>query len=338
MNKLYPVFENLPTPDVDGTRDGAVSFSADLIDDAGIYRIGKDQSSRPILIISASQQNQVEVLPAPVLLEYLVVNHGVPCRIFRNDNSYESGVYTIISCLSDSRIMHSIFVELIGVLLPGVSPNPSTDEISTLITNIVKLFRSLSMPPKKSIQGLWSELFLISQSKKPISLIRAWHRNPDDRYDFCIDNEYIEVKSTASATREHHFSLEQLTPPDGTTVVIASMMIEKDQAGSSIWDLLTRLRKKISREPDLALQLEEVVNRTLGTNWKFALEDRFDERNAKRSLAYYSVKDIPCIDSEIPAEVRNVRFVSDISAVPPLLTTKVFSNKSLFSCLPNPTK
>ncbi len=336
MSKLYFVFENLPMPAADGTRDGAVSFSADLIDDAGVYRIGKDRSSRPILIITASQQYKNDILPAPIVLEYLAVNHGVPCRIFRGDNSYESGIYTIVSCLSDSRIMHSIFVEFIGVLLPGISPNPSTDEISTLITNVVKLFRSLSMPPKKSIQGLWSELFLISQSKKPIPLIKAWHLNPDDRYDFRIDNEYIEVKSTASLTREHHFSLEQLTPPEGVTVIIASMMMEKSQAGSTIWDLLAKLRKKTSRKPDLALQLEEIVSRTLGTNWKFALEDRFDERSAKRSLAYYDAKDIPCVDPEIPTQVRNVRFVSDISAVPPLLTADLLSSDSLFKCLPNP--
>src|SRR4029078_3598315 len=98
---------------------------------------------------------------------------------------------------------------------------------SDAIATIVELFRSLQAPPRKSVQGLWSELFLIAEARHPTLLLRAWHATPGDRYDFNLGTARLEVKSVAGAVRHHHFSLAQLSPTGGTTALVASLFIER---------------------------------------------------------------------------------------------------------------
>ena len=91
---------------------------------------------------------------------------------------------------------------------------------------LIELFRAMTTPSRKSVQGLWAELFLIAQSRQPTILVDAWHMLPEDRYDFAMDDQRIEVKSFSGSLRQHHFSLEQLQPPEGVKTLIASMLVE----------------------------------------------------------------------------------------------------------------
>ena len=57
-----------------------------------------------------------------------------------------------------------------------------------LFAGLVGLFQALTMPAKKSVQGLWAELFVIplagDSNKIPLEVVRAWHGAPERAYRF----------------------------------------------------------------------------------------------------------------------------------------------------------
>lgn len=72
------------------------------------------------------------------------------------------------------------------------------------MNQLIELFRAIAKPARKSLQGLWAELFLISQACQPAILVDAWHTAPEDSYDFAVDNQRIEVKSFSGQICQHH--------------------------------------------------------------------------------------------------------------------------------------
>ncbi|NJR52124.1 MAG: PD-(D/E)XK motif protein [Leptolyngbyaceae cyanobacterium CSU_1_3] len=156
------------------------------IEDGNPHRLGKDANGLPIVLISAqdgiSTQNY-----APIVLENLKVAYSVTCRIQRVDGSLEQGKFTILQCTSQERILQTFFLHVIGTILVSFSKLPTEDEVSTAIRTFVELFRSLTKPPRESIQGLWAELYLIARSKKPSVLLDAWHITPEARFDFAFE-------------------------------------------------------------------------------------------------------------------------------------------------------
>src|SRR5262249_52413336 len=109
---------------------------------------------------------------------------------------------------------------------------PSRHHISTAIDRLVDLFRKIAATPRKTIAGLWAELFVIARAQDPETLLSFWHVEPDDRFDFSQGKDRIEVKAAQGRHRSHHFSLEQLRPGGGVRVVISSLLVERLQGGA----------------------------------------------------------------------------------------------------------
>jgi hypothetical protein len=146
-------------------------------------------------------------------------------------------------------------------------------------------------------------------------MVRAWHTDPTERYDFSAGKERIEVKCAVGRSRVHHFTLEQLTPPATTVVLVASVCTERSGGGTSLEDLLVGLRSRVSGDPQSLFHLEVVVGATLGRTVVEALEESFDREMADQSLAFFDVAAVPRPGGEIPKEVTEVRFVTDLTHV-----------------------
>lgn len=72
------------------------------------------------------------------------------------------------------------------------------------MNQLIELFRAIAKPARKSLQGLWAELFLISRAHQPAILVNAWHTVVEDRYGFAVDNQRIEVKGFSGQIRQHY--------------------------------------------------------------------------------------------------------------------------------------
>lgn len=224
-------------------------------------------------------------------------------------------MFTVLRCLSDDEAIQGHFLTVGGPFLACLGEHPAPTQVSRFLETLVALFRALSEPPRKSVQGLWAELYLITRARDSRALVKAWHASPDERYDFSGGSQRIEVKCAVGRGRVHHFSLEQLTPPDMTVVLIASLCTERSGGGTSLRELLAKARAQLSGDPALLLRLESVVGGTLGESLSRALDESYDLEMATQSLGFYEVDAVPRPPGPLPREVREVRFTADLTHI-----------------------
>lgn len=310
MLNLVELFESFSPPRTN--LDEKNSFSAIPILGYEPHRLGKDARGFPVILLSV-EDDKSRISPAPITLEHLSVLHNVECRISQPNGSVERGKFTVIHCIGADSVLQIYFLHILGTIIVSLDSPLSSQEVIQAIKILIELFRAMMRPPRKSIQGLWAELHFIARANQPAELIETWHLRPEDRYDFSLGNQKIEIKSTSHQIRQHHFSLEQLQPLTGIEVLIASLFVERNQAGQSFIELLEEIRSHIIDRPDLLLHLDEIVGLTLGSSWKQAMQERFDEKLAEDSLAFYKASTIPSVNPEIPSGVSNVRFLSDLT-------------------------
>lgn len=310
---LLSLFNSLrPPPDIS---EGGIRFSAHRLRGYPNHHLGKDSAGNPALLV-AVRPDALHIRPVPIVLENLTVQHDVDCQLQQPDGTLRTGCFSVIRCLGADRALHEYFIRAVTPVVLTIHASSSQTDIAQAISSLVELFRLLSMPPRKTIQGVWAELFIIVQSSDPAQLIRSWHAVPEDRYDFCAGEQRIEVKSATGRFRCHHFSLEQLRPPSGVSVLVTSLFVERAAGGDTVFDLVEQLRPQLYEAPQLLARVDQVVGATLGSGWRQASEFRFDRQLAADSLRFFESAVIPCVNSQLPPEVTEVRFRSDLSRVP----------------------
>lgn len=330
MIDLIALFEEIATPnELDGE---ATRFNAISIAEYPQFRLAKDGQSMPVLLIQTQSEKTKGRVPS-VKLDYFTVLYDIFCRVIKPDGIAEEGIFTVIRCTGRDKLLHTYFLRMISVLFDILPTNPSKIEVANAINNLIDLFRTTNAAPRKSVQGLWAELFVIDVSRQPELLMTAWHRTPGDRYDFNLGTERLEVKSTSQRVRQHHFTLEQLSPPIGTTVLIGSVFTEQVNNGTTIMNLVDAIKLRIHDYPELLLHLDRTVVATLGDNWRSAFEDHFDKHLALSTFAFYDALSIPCIPREIPIEVTEVHFRADLSRCIPIDLDKTKTVASLFGAV-----
>lgn len=261
------------------------------------------------------------------MLEHLTVRHNLLCRVV-SSSGHENQRFTVISCLNADAELGRYFLRIGDILIDALGQNPSRSDVRAVVDRLVELLRALSRQPTRAIQGLWAELFLIAHSRNPVALAGAWHQLPSDLFDFASNHQRIEVKAAAGRARRHHFRLEQLTPPSSLELVVASLLVDRSAAGTSVTGLVERIRGQLSASPVLALSVEQTAASTLGSDWRLAHLDRFDEDLAVASLRFMTPAQIPRVPDPQPPEVSDVRFVVDLSGAaldsPPHLVGPLF--------------
>ena len=315
---LVELFARLQAPEV--SRSDGNCFMAIPLASSKIYRLGKDSTGAPALLIQLPPNQATN--GSPIRLRHLYVAHDVHCVIHRGLGA-ESGRFSVISCMEADRATENYFLRVIEALLPGLGENPDAGSINQAVSSLVELFRALSNPPIKAVRGLWAELLLLAESEDPGKLLDAWHTAPEDLYDFNEGNHRIEIKSVQGEVRRHHFSLRQLQPPAGTTLAVVSVYVNRAGGGTTINDLIDELRFFFSGSPHRLLRLYKVITLTLGASWREAELEMFDRSAARQSLAFFRQSDIPMVSPDLPTGVTNVRFSSDLTGKEPYSTREV---------------
>ena len=326
MINLIDLYKKLKLSKIDSTGNQIV-FSACQIPDYPRHRLAKDKNNFPSLLIATEDSNALN-RPSPIKLEHLEVLYDVDCRISHN-GSLEEGRFTVICCTEQDQSIQEYFLRIGGAVITALGKNPAPKQVAKAVSNLVELFRVMHEFPRKSVQGLWAELFLISVASEPTELLRAWHRLPDDKYDFSWENQRIETKSATSKIRQHHFSLEQLNPTMGVKVLVASMFVDRIGSGTSLVELAETVRSKI-KDPELLFYLEHIIGLTLGSNWKSAAKDRFNYELAKKSIAFYSSEAIPCVNPDLPKGISDVHFMVDLTDTPVIDRKLLESSSGIF--------
>lgn len=334
MLALEPLFAGLELPPAAG--EDSVLVSARAIPGHEQFRIAKDSSGHALLLASITSEDVGA--QAPLMLEHLRVAPARPCRVRRPDGDMEAGIFTVVTCASHDPALRSYFLLVAGLIVESSTASASAVELSGKVLAFVELFRAMQQPARKPAQGLWAELAVILWSRCPATLLRAWHAEPEERFDFCLGRERVEVKSTVGPHRRHHFSQAQLDVPPGTNALVASMFVERAGGGVSIRELMKRIGRLVASQPDLLLRMESVVAATLGNTLSSSSEQAFDLERAGESLRYFNARELPRIPDPIPPALSDLRFVADLTGVPimEVETTSAADPYELISCLPAP--
>ena len=306
---LSQLFESLvgPAPTASGH-----DLSAIAIPGAETHRLAKDAAGAPCLLIRHARQVSSS---GPIRLEHLLVSFNVPCTITLRGGAAESDTFTIVRCSTANTRLFPHFLRIIAPMVVALGPAPSQAALRRAISGLVDLFQALVSPGTKTIQGVWAELLLIRLSSNPSTLVSAWRRDPLEHFDFADGSQRLEVKSSNTRRREHHFSLIQLTPAAGAQVVIASVFVERAGGGTSLQKLFDETRSLVADDPIMAARFDAVFYASLGSGWADAMDESFDWELAVESVAFYAGESVPRVDNRNPQSVFEVRFRSDLGSI-----------------------
>jgi hypothetical protein len=303
VTSLDELFQSLTQPSPGGahTRFAVVPTKDDLR-----HLVGKDQNGFPAILVDASSKDGDTLLR--VELEHLTVLPDVHCEVEFPDGKHRVGSYTLIRCSGDEELQ-SLFLRLVGGLLQQINPASERAELARVVVKLVDLFRALSLPPRKSVQGLWAELFLIAESRNPVVLLEAWHADPTELYDFSHEHQRLDVKSSSRRARVHTATLDQLYPPTGAIGVIASVVAQRAAGGSTVDELAEEITTQLVNRPDLQLKVRTIVTKTLGADWRSGARTRFDRDEAVQTCSMFLCEDVPRIAlAAVPSGVTHIRF------------------------------
>lgn len=145
--------------------------------------------------------------------------------------------------------------------------------------------------PDSTITGLLGELLIIAASIDPNLAVDYWHSNTDDKFDFSGTNFRLEVKSTVSVFRNHHFSSYQIpgNVPDKTYV--ASAQIVRVEVGSKLLDLISLISNRLDMEH--VEKVLEVVRKTLKVPLELLTDYQFDLSASIDGIKLIKAADIP---------------------------------------------
>lgn len=307
MLDLNQIYNNLPLPNSPSLN----SFSAKAITGYENHRIAKNIYNNPSLLILISEKDQ-DFLVANQNLFSIQVSHNIRCEI-QSENGVTYNNFSVISYTGQNIDIKNLFLNTCQVLMKSLGQNPTNKQIKYTVDKFVELFKAVKATPRNSVQGLWCELFLIKQSSFPEKMIASWHSIPEEKFDFSFGKLRLEVKSSSSESRLHHFSSEQLNPIDDVKIIIASILVNSDSGGYSISDLLIEINKKLDNYPKQKEKLHLLTYSTLGNDIEKVNQVKFDFEFAKNSLKFFRSSSIPKIDSiSIPKEVTNLKFISNL--------------------------
>lgn len=324
---LLVKFLELTVPETENSK----LFNAISLEDYSFAKIGINNEGFPVILIS-SIADSTHLSQKNVRLKYLELTHNLECRVSENGKSWLD-YFSVIVFKSIQSNLQSYFLGIAESLLQSLSIKPTQKEVFETFKNFVEIFRSLSDNPTKTLQGLWSELFLIERSINPDILLNYWHIVPEEKFDFNADTEKVEVKSSSNLERIHIFNSEQLNPPNDKQVIIASLFTRQASNGKCITDLLESIQKKL-HDISMTEKLFLIVSKTLGSAVEQSIKIKYDYNLASNSLRFYKHQDIYKIERLcIPDRVSEVKFRSDLTDILPINIKTIQSDGLLFKSI-----
>ena len=295
------------------------------------HYFGYTSDGSPCLLLNTKDNS----IKAPIRLTAIEVSFAIPCQIALADGNERTETLTAIICKTSDQVVHSYFIHVCETILHIVGISPNLQKVIEAVQHLVDLFQKLARSARRSTIGLFGELYTIYTANSPMVAVSAWRNAIDDRFDFSIDDVRLEVKASSARQRAHNFSLEQCNPPPDTTGVLISLFVETSGGGLSLLELIDRVERKLDGNIDLIMKFQETVAEGLGSTASSALSIRFDEELAQSSLQIYTLASIPAIRNNLPTEISQVKFRSDLSHTQTANKTALISqSKKLEELLP----
>lgn len=246
-------------------------------------------------------------------IKYLTLEHSISCTIYI-ENLIEKKNLSILKLETEEENLKEIFLRSMDNIVQNIPNNISQKRIYELTQDLIKLFEKIYSKKNIDLLGFWGELFTIKHLRQKELLIEGWHPETNDTFDFMVKNNALEIKTSSSNERKHHFSFEQLNSTN-KNIIVASILIRKSRGGYSLLDLKSKILTEINNK-NLKDKLQEIYDIMTGSKTQEDLdENRYSYEYAKDNILFYDSQNVPRIKETPMYGVKNIKFESDLSGV-----------------------
>jgi len=293
---------------------------AEIADYPGLY-IATDKTGRPSLFVKAVSH----VSDPPLRTMHVSLRPNQRYSItFRNGLTEES-LFHVLSCETSENSDTESFITIINALLKsGYQKEIGFSNLSSFFRSLIRLFSTeQARDLDRERIGLWGELFMMKSVHGFNFWAPFWRSDPIRRFDFSAGERHIEVKTTTGAERVHHFSHNQIFAGEGEEIVIASLMLNQDNSGLSLRDLILECKEEWAHTSHF-LKLERAI-RSTGMNNTADSGPAFNHTEAQKNLAWFRSTDAPHFRVPEPPGVYETRYKVNFSDAPVLEEEKLDS-------------
>lgn len=227
--------------------------------------------------------------------------------VFTTENDIISNKFDVL--ILDSKFSYTL--ETFAKLCFNFYDNNDNVSITKLTEDLIELYKVIGTGDYQSQQGLWAELFTILYVYKHygINTAKYWHSDNYNKYDFSINERLkLEVKSTIKEYREHNFSHEQIFT--NNDVIVASVMMRKDDSGLTISDLFNEIEFLFSDEYERFKLLKlELLKHSENNLLKFDLNYAF------KNIKFFDNKKIPKFNIPEPDGVHGTTYCAQLEMI-----------------------
>lgn len=229
-----------------------------------------------------------------------------PSFLMTDGTSFAVSAALIIEVpLSDLQSFCRLASDSIGVLARG----GEAAHLVELIRTWADVLGPLSPISESKVLGLWGELVALRQSENVSQMLAGWHVRADSKYDFDLGSGIVlEVKTTVSGKRRHHFSDNQINSSTPIGLQVCSILTMRTDLGQSVNELVESILASLS-EPNDVVSFLDRVNRVCRR-----MSPELDDLKWNLDLAIESMKWFPLSELQRPnydAPLSDVSWVQE---------------------------
>lgn len=284
------------------------SFKLFPVEDESIF-YGIDHNRNIVFAIESLNPRVSPILQKTGKLRF---TYNTKCMVHLESGKKESYMH-ILTCYSKDEEDVEAFIRLTDSFV--LSNNENKYPIASLFTSLSSLFvNDYASVNLNQARGFYAELYTIKYfHDNSVDIFPYWQKKERLNFDFSITSrKRLEVKSTITSIRNHHFLHEQLIG-DIYDIYVVSIMLRNDDKGLSLSSLISEVREIARNSFDTLLYIDKLVR---GIQDEDISMIRFDEEYTRRNIRFYNAKVIPKFDSEQPEGVSQTEYNSDLTNIP----------------------
>lgn len=287
------------------------SYNVRLLDhEHGVF-IGHSSKGEPAILLKSEDVDE--------LIENIKDLTGVKadfysiCTIDIEGKGQKKDYFNTVTCTRDEEVLKDFFFNFFDAFFQR-EKNITGRMLEEELKNISQLFSHRNKKGRKTMMGLWSELFIINQVHNTEVWVEKWHENSRSTFDYTFSNVGVDAKSFQTNQREHYFKIEQLNNQSVEQCLVLSLALSEDELGQNIIELFDEIKDKVNSKILIDKISQQVFK---GAGDKIDDAKRYNVSIAKKSLCILKSDDIPKIKTQnVPEGVTDVKFKSDCSSVP----------------------
>ena len=237
----------------------------------------------------------------------LYVNHEFKCSA--SEETYLKKLSLFILHNADSK-MQELFIRL----CLSMSDDLNEEKMVRNFFDLKDLFTNQKKPSTIELQGMFGELFAIYHLKTNYGLdISTYYQREEKRkFDFSIsEKKKIEIKTTLKPERVHHFLHQQLDT-ERFDIKVISIMLQKDDCGTSLLDLINKCKNVFSNYLIIILYIE-MMTKNIDESDLDSI--RFNFEYAKNNFKIFNGNDVPRIKEKDVNGVFNIEYDVDLENI-----------------------